>query len=298
MRTTHSLENLKHYHNEAIQFFGAELMLLKEAIPKITDDRISKTATLLMSEGQTGEAFLQLASQVEYFTSESVMLTRSFMETVTNFCYASICDEKEYRAFILHPIYKYYHNVGHYIMDEINDYNTYQEHVDALIKKQEKLKTVPIIQEALAMFSETKPNLTWTKKSMNERIKALEKWGKFLDPLFSFNKLHYYSDASEALHGSLYGCIYDVGTFDPDFDHTNEEELSKKLYKDNACMILYLGTLIHESLTLIKYSNDIQEIWEYSYKNRGRALNLVCHIKEIDPTKVLDNYFQAKRLKK
>jgi hypothetical protein len=298
MGTTHSLENLKHYHNEAIQFFGAELMLLKESIPKITDDRISKTATLLISGGQTGAAFLQLVSQVECFTSESVMLARSFMETVTNFCYASICDEKEYRAFILHPIYKYYFNVGRNLMDEINDYDTYQEHAEAIKKKREKLKQIPIVQEALALFSEIKPNLTWTKKSLNERIKALEKWGKLLDTFFSLAKIQYYSDASEALHGSLYGCTYDVNAFDPDFDHTDEEKLSKKLYKDNACMILYLGTLIHESLTLISYSNDISEIWEYSYKNRGLALNLLSHIQEIDSTNVLDVYFQAKVKKK
>lgn len=297
MEVTHSLENLKHYHNEAIQFFGSELMLLKEAISKITDDRISKTATLLISGGQTGAAFLQLASQVECFTSESVMLARSFMETVTNFCYASICDEKEYRAFILHPIYKYYFNVGRNLMDEINDYDTYLEHADAIKRKREKLKEIPIVQEALAMFSETKPNLTWTKKSLNERIKALEKWGKFLDPFFSLAKIQYYSDASEALHGSLYGCTYDVSVFDPDFDHTNEEKLSKKLYKDNACMILYLGTLIHESLTLISYSNDISGIWEYSYKNRGLALNLLTHIQEVNTTKILDEYFQTKKSK-
>lgn len=294
MPTTHTLENLKHYHSEAIQFFAAELMLLKEAIPKITDDRISKTATLLISGGQTGEAFLQLASQVEYFTGESVMLGRSFMETVTNFCYASICDEKEYRAFILHPIYKYYFNVGRNFMDEINDYNTYLDHADAIKKKREKLKEIPIVKEALVMFSETKPNLTWTKKSLNERIKVLEKWVEFFDTFFSLNKLQYYSDASEALHGSLYGCTYDLGIFDPDFDHTNEEEINKKLYKDNACMILYLGNIIHESLTLIKYSNDIREIWEYSYENRKHALNLLTHIQEIEPTKVLDSYFQTK----
>ncbi len=226
------------------------------------------------------------------------MLARSFMETVTNFCYASICDEKEYRAFILHPIYKYYHNVGHHIADEVNDYNNYHEHVDALIKKQEKLKKSSVVQEALAMFSETKPNLTWTKKSMNERIRALEKWGKFMDPFFSINKLLYYSDASEALHGSLYGCTYDVGIFDPDFDHTNKEELLKRLYKGNACMILYLGNIIHESLTLIKYSNDIQEIWKYSYENRKYALNLLTHIQEINPTKILDEYFETKKSSK
>ena len=294
MPTSHSLENLKSYHLEAIQFFEAELMLLKEAIPKITDNRISKTATLLMSGGQTGVAFLQLASQVENFTSESVMLARAFMETITNFCYASICDEKEFRAFLLHPIYKYYFKVGYYSMEEANSYTNYEEHAEAIRQKRKELKHIPIVQEALAMFSETKPNLKWTKKNLNERIEALEKWGKFLDVFFSLNRIQYYSDASELLHGSLYGCTYELGVFDPAFDPTNEEKLSKQLYKDSACMIIHLGTLIHESLTLIKYTNNISEIWEYSYKNRGYALNLLTHIQNIDPTKVLDTYFQNK----
>lgn len=294
MPTTHSLENLKSYHIEAIRFFEAELMLLKEAIPKITDNRTSKTATLLMSGGQTGVAFLQLASQVENFTSESVMLARAFMETITNFCYASICDEKEFRAFVLHPIYKYYFKVGSYSMEEANSYTNYEEHAEAIRQKRQELKQIPIVQEALAMFSETKPNLKWTKKNLNERIEALEKWGKFLDVFFSLNRIQYYSDASELLHGSLYGCTYELGVFDPAFDPTNEEKLSKQLYKDSACMIIHLGTLIHESLTLIKDTNDISEIWEYSYENRGYALNLLTHIQNIDPTKILDTYFQNK----
>lgn len=297
MGTTHSLENLKHYHNEAIQFFGAELILLQEVIPKITDKRIAKTATLLISGKQTGAALIQLATQVECFSSEVTMLARSFMETVTNFCYASICDEKEYRAFILHPVYKYYFKVGIHLMDEMKDYETYRDHADAIVKKRKELKEIPVVQEALTIFSETKPNLSWSKKSLNERIKVLEEWGKFLDVFFSLNKIQYYSDASEALHGSLYGCTYDIGVFDPEFDHTNKEELYKKLYKDEACMILYLGTLIHESLTLIKYSNDISDIWDYSYKNRGLALNLLSHIQEIDSKKILDTYFQVKASK-
>lgn len=297
MGTTHSLENLKHYHNEAIQFFGAELILLQEVIPKITDERIAKTATLLISGKQTGAALIQLATQVECFSSEVTMLARSFMETVTNFCYASICDEKEYRAFILHPVYKYYFKVGIHLMDEMKDYETYRDHADAIVKKRKELKEIPVVQEALTIFSETKPNLSWSKKSLNERIKVLEEWGKFLDVFFSLNKIQYYSDASEALHGSLYGCTYDIGVFDPEFDHTNKEELYKKLYKDEACMILYLGTLIHESLTLIKYSNDISDIWDYSYKNRGLALNLLSYIQEIDSKKILDTYFQVKASK-
>ncbi len=148
MGTTHSLENLKHYHNEAIQFFGSELMLLKEAISKISDERISKTATLLVSGGQTGAALLQLASQVECFSGETVMLARSFMETITNFCYASVCNEKEYRAFILHPVYKYYFKVGFHSMEEINNYETYQA-CRGHKEKKRRIKTNPYCSRSL-----------------------------------------------------------------------------------------------------------------------------------------------------
>jgi glucose-1-phosphatase len=83
MSTTHSLSNLKQYHNEATQFLGAELVMLKEVIPKITDKRLSEAAILLISCQQTGFALLQLANQTDTFTRQSAMLARAFMETIT-----------------------------------------------------------------------------------------------------------------------------------------------------------------------------------------------------------------------
>lgn len=276
MTISHSLENLKRYHNEAIQFFGSELILLKEIIPRITDDRLAKASVLLLSCGQTGEALIQLSAQIKTHTREAAMLARPFMETITNFCYVGVCDEREYRAFILHPIYKHYHNVGLPKMED--DLDRITEIIAERKKKQEQLKTIPIVQEALEMFSETKTNLNWTTKTLNQRIEVLKKWGKFLDIFFFLNKIQYYSDASEALHGSLYGCAYGLGAFDPEFDRTVKDELEKKLYKDNTCILLHLGMLIHESFTLISYSDNINDVWNYSYKNRGQALNLLWHV--------------------
>lgn len=278
MSTTHSLDDLKRYHTEATHFFASELMLLKEAIPKIGDERLGKAALLLISCGQTGAALLQLANQTDTFTSESIMLSRAFMEKITNFCYAGICDEKEYRAFILHPIYKHYHNAGLPKMEDDLDFMV--ENSIARKEKQKKLKKIPIVQEALTLFSETNIHLKWTKKTLNQRIDTIAKWGKLGDVFFTINKIQYYSDASETLHGSLYGCTYNVGVFDPEFDHTKEGELDKKLYKDSACILLHLGMLIHESFTLISYSNDIKEIWDFSYKNKRNALNLLFFILE------------------
>jgi len=280
MSTTHSLDDLKRYHNEAIQFFGSELILLKEAIPKIVDERLPKATPLLISCGQTGTALLQLANQTDAYTNESVMLARAFIEKITNFCYVGVCDEWEYRAFILHPIYKHFQNVRFPKMEDNLDSNFIDENIASRKEKEEKLKKLPIVQEALTMFSETNSHLKWTKKTLSQKIDIIKERGKLLDIFFTLNKLEYYSDASEALHGSLYGCTYGVGIFDPDFDHTNKEELYKKLYKDSTCILLHLGMLIHESFTLISYSNNIEKIWDYSYKNRRQALNLLFYVLE------------------
>lgn len=188
--SSHSLDDLKHYHREATQFFGAQLMLLKEAIPKITDDKLNKASVLLMSCGQTGAAILQLANQTDSFTSQAAMLSRAFMETIINFCYAGICDEKEYRAFILHPVYKHYHSISSFKMEDDLDYTdmgSVNNHLEERKKKQNDLKKIPIVQEALTLFSETKTNLNWTKKNLNERIDAIRKWGKLLDLFFTLS---------------------------------------------------------------------------------------------------------------
>lgn len=276
----HSLEELKHYHCEATNFFASELMMLKEVIPKITDEKQLKAAILLISCTQTGAALLQLSNQIDSFATESIMLSRAFMEKITNFCYVSICNEKEYRAFILHPIYKHYHYVGSLKPEDDINLENIKEDQKVRQKKQEELKKMEIVKEALQIFSERNPNMNWTKKTLNQRIKALEKWGKFFDVFFQLSKIQYYSDASEALHGSLYGCSYNIGVFDPEFDSNKDGELEKKLYKDSACNLLHLGMLIHETFTLINYSADIKSIWEHSYDNRVVALNLHFHILE------------------
>lgn len=278
MATTHSLENLKYYHQQATQFFASELMLLKEAVPKITDERLTKPAMLLFSAGQTGAALLQLANQTDTFADTSVMLARSFMEQLTNFCYVGICDEKEYQAFLLYPIYKQYHKAAFPKMED--DTAEFQENIKARAERQAKLKKIPIVQEALALFSETKGHMKWTKKTMSQRINALQSWGKMMDAFFTISNLEYYSDASEILHGSLYGSTYGIGSFKPGFDPTDHEELKKMTYKNSARMLLQMGMLVHEVFTLIQYTNDIKDIWDHSYRNRGQALNLLLFVIE------------------
>lgn len=275
MPTTYSLDELKRFHKEAIQFFGAELILMKEAIPKINDGKLEKPAILLISCGQTGEALIRLATDVDVFSSEIMMLSRAFMEAITNFVYLGVCDEKEYQAFMLHPVYKHYHNTSRMQMEDDWDFEDAEANFKVKKDKQKKLKEAAIVQEALSIFSDTKPYLNWTKKTLDERIDVIIESKKLLDVFFTLSKNRYYSDASETLHGSLYGCMYGIGFFEPGFDHKNTDALNKKLYKDTTCVLLHLGMLIHEAFTLIHYTNKIKKIWDYSYRNRNQALNFL-----------------------
>jgi hypothetical protein len=277
---SHSLKTLKHFHKEAIQFFGAELMLMKDVLPEIKDGKLDKPAILLISCGQTGEALIHLAVHVDTFSGQTVMLARAFMEAITNFVYLGICDEKEYRAFMLHPLYRQYHNVRLTQMEDDWDAENIGTHLKAKEGKQKELKEIPIVREALAMFSETKSHLNWTKTSLGDRIDAINKWGKLLDVFFTLCKNRYYSDASEVIHGSLYGCTYGIGALEREFDHTNTEKLEKKLYRDNICVLLHLGMLVHEAFTLISYTNKIKKIWDHSFRNRNQALNFLYLVQE------------------
>jgi hypothetical protein len=187
MPVIHTIEDLKRYHGEAMNFFASQLTLLQGVIPRIEGDRLAKAATLLISCGQTGAALLQLAAQTDTFTGESIMLARAFIEKITNFCYVGICDETEFRAFVLHPIYKNYHIVGAPTMEEDVDFAG--ENVEARKKRQDELRKLSIVQEALSIFSETKGHLNWTKKTLGQRIDAITNWGKLLDVFFSLSKL-------------------------------------------------------------------------------------------------------------
>jgi hypothetical protein len=233
----------------------------------------------LISAGQTGAALVQVAAQTDTFTTQSVMLARAFMEKLTNFCYAGVCDESEFRRFVLHPVYKQYHNTARLKMED--GFDNIEETKTARKQQQEKLKQRAIVQEALQLSSETNARMNWTKKTMDERIAVVQQRGKLTDVMFTLNKIQYYADASEALHGSLYGCTYHLGMLDGEFNPTDSDMLNKKLYRDNAAVILHLGMLVHECFTLISYSCKLEEIWEHSYKNRNLALQLLLHILEV-----------------
>ncbi len=281
MKAKHLLSDLVDHHKKARQFFAGELALLKEAIPKIDEGRMGKASVLLVSAGQTGTALFVLAGEVTMFSGEVAMLARAFMEKVTNFCYVCVCDAEEFRRFELHPAYRYYHNIGLPMIEDTLGGNILDA-TDAKKEKQQKLRSIPVFEEALKVFSATQSRMNWTTRSLDKRIDVITASGKMLDIFFTICKNRYYSDASEALHGSLYGATYNVAVFDPEFNRADPEMLNKKLYYDSACILLHLGMLIHESISLMADFGEYGDVYERSHKNRIEALNQLFYLLGLD----------------
>ena len=83
-------------------FLIAQSSILKGVVNQKLDKRAAEVKIVLASACNTATAITELGKKEEYFYNETVMLARSFIEKIINFCYLMICDEEDFEKFILH----------------------------------------------------------------------------------------------------------------------------------------------------------------------------------------------------
>ena len=88
---------------DAILNFNAQLCLLRKACESNITGKAQEVKILLASACSTGTSLVILGDKPEYFYLESMMLSRSFLEKIINYCYLQICSDSEYEKFLLHP---------------------------------------------------------------------------------------------------------------------------------------------------------------------------------------------------
>jgi hypothetical protein len=81
------------------------------------------------------------------------------------------------------------------------------------------------------------------------------------------NVFSIYEDASEAVHGTLYGCSFQGGFYNPNFDHTNPVEAHKNLQKYTTMLLWDLVLLFHQAILLTSERNNIDEYLKASTLN-------------------------------
>lgn len=248
------------------QYFIAQLQLLSELIDLIiTSDipnRLKSLGQLLVSLVPNGKAIITLVGGA--FIPEAHIIARSFLEKSVNYCYLNICDQCEYDNYldwteqkIIRALYtkqKTFKNVGQDVpLPDINSLT---------IKGGEKVKK----------FSGKKggEKFTWTNISLYHRIKFLENviGEKSLGMYLATMNL-IYEDASENIHGTLYGATYHKIMFYR--ANISEEDKIKTQLSTMCDLYLFLGYLIHGifQITAIKIPSD--HIVEKSRENLNKA---------------------------
>ncbi len=247
-------------------FLLAQCSLMYGLFKKKLRGRAEEIKIILGSACSTTTAITKLGEEPEYFYAETVMLARSFIEKIVNFCYLLVCEDKDFKKFLLHPLYKAYKNLS-------RSRKTEKEEMRIKFSGKIDLEKNPSLKRALTLFP--KDRMSWTDLSIDKRVNYISKKTDINIGMFLLNTLSIYSDASEALHGSLYGCSFHTFAYDPTINHKNKEEVDVNLQKNLTLLYLQLGSMIHEVVKFLSKENNISDILNGSTKNDKNTVEIM-----------------------
>ena len=251
-------------------FLLAESSLVKGLLSQELDSRTNQIKVVLGSCCQSATAIAKLCENSEYFYAEAIVLARGFIEKIVNFCYLLVCDEDEFNRFLKHTVQKSYRKLDRSIRVSGVELNVkFNGKID--------INSNPLLKEALEEFTSEKgkEKTHWTTVNLENRIRLLAQRTKLNIGIFLLNTLSIYEDASESLHGTLYGCSFHTWAYEPNIDYTNSAEVERNTQKKISLLFLQLGSLFHEAIILLSEKNEIQEVLKGSKENNKNALKLM-----------------------
>ncbi|MBU1046895.1 hypothetical protein KKH36_03925 [Patescibacteria group bacterium] len=243
----------------------SQLGILKSLNEEGLEGRLKEVYIVAASLCSTGSAICELGKNPNYFFAEMIMLGRSFIEKTTNFCYLLVCDKEEYKNFLLHPYYRMYHNFE-------RQKNAGEVTIGLKYTGKNEFRGDPKITEALSQFSENNPRKNWSKKNIDEKVALIQEKSEIRVEFFLLNTLSIYSNASEALHGSLYGCTFHIGVFEPGTNHKDLKSVEEKVLKETALLFAQLSSMVAETLKLVSTLHEMNEKLKKSKEYENKTL--------------------------
>jgi len=137
----------------------------------------------------------------------------------------------------------------------------------------------PELKKALEMFTSEKgkPKTRWTSRSLSEMLECIANKGGLEIGYLMFAILSIYDDASEVLHGTLYGSIFHIGVF------TGKEPASKNELKEGwneqfSAIFLTLGSCIHTLICAFHKVAAVEDIQKQSTENLKKIGSIIKEI--------------------
>ena len=248
---------------QVFRFYTNQLAVLRDLTESSqvneASGRISSLYPLLFSIRSTALSISILARHG--CLNECFMLTRAFLERLVNYIYLLICEEDEYQRYLTHTKQKGFRALNRAIQaGDMRAELKWSGSVD--LSKELELK------EAIDLFtSKTGREINrWTSATLSERLASIAERGQLnIGPLL-IGLLAIYGDSSEALHGTLYGCIFHMGVFTGKFPST-KDELGKTYNQQFSMLFLILGICIDSLVEAVHRILPVHELHTLSTQN-------------------------------
>jgi len=244
------------------EFLLAESNMLKKACQTGFSGRAKEIGIVLASCCNNASAIATLGQEELFFYNEAIVLARAFVERVINFCYLLVCDESEYQNFLKYSLQKGYRKLDRHIA--VGNKIVGIKYTGGI-----EPDTVPGLSDALKDFTSGhgREITHWTKASISERLSVISQRTSINVEGFMVNMLSIYEDASEALHGTLYGVSFHTGAHQPGFDHSDIKAAETNNYRNWTLLHWGLGLMLDEVLQFLASSSDIAELASKSASN-------------------------------
>lgn len=271
---SHAEFGAKSLTTEFRKYAHAETLLIRKAFTLTFDERAEGVKVVLLSTCGTAVAIAELSKHSDRFYADAVVLARAFIETVINFIYLQICDQSEYDKYKAHTVQKAYRKLDRKVVVGGIKIGIKFSGASEFLNK-------PEVKAALDEFTSDRgrEKTRWTALSLTQRLEIISSRASIdIRPLM-LSTLDIYEDASETLHGTLYGATYRTWAYEPTIDRTNPYEVEAYTQKKVSLLFIQIGVLYHQVLLLLNKQNVVNKklsgIVKASQENTDRAFDML-----------------------
>jgi hypothetical protein len=255
-----------HIYKLVREYYVQQLLLTKELyehqyneLERIDNPRVSSLYHLMLSIYLTGSAINLLA--LNNYLGESYMLARALLEKLINYMYLLVCEEGEYKKYL-----DYTKQRGYRVLNR--SFIAGNQKVELKWGGSVNLDDYPELKEAISQFTSSKGKAVtrWTSLSLADRLNVIGEKATINITGLMFSMLGIYEDASEALHGSLYGATFNYGFFGGK-KPSNTKEFAETYRNQLLTLFFALGTSIASLFKVISRVYPTKKVKEFAQQS-------------------------------
>lgn len=213
------------------KFLDGQIKRLVESINAINGSHIPRVARLFSLYSAVIEDAISIRILCENARiNQAYIVSRALLERLTNFCFLQVCTAPEFSDYVDYSL-----NKAGRSLDRSIEANGKVKARIALNGGDFELPSE--ISAAIAKFTSERgrEKTRWTNVSLPDRVAVIE--AKLGNTGLFMSLLTIYADASEALHGTLYGAAFHLGAYQASPPH---DQASLDQHRRQTLSALYL----------------------------------------------------------